>query len=269
MKKKIIVIILILFILVFLILFIYKKNNILKDSVLTINKVVNKPINFIDKKIKENKEKNKIYKKYKKLNKKYKKIDLMDAKYEESQKEINDLKKVLKLNNVLSESEYLNSTVLFRDIGYWYNNITIDRGTSSDIKKGMAVITDDGLIGVISSTSSLTSVVKLLTTNEVNNKISVKIKVGEDDYVYGLIAGYDKKSKCLKIENISDNKKIPKGSLVTTTGFGSNIPSGILVGRVNRIIKDNFDLSNTLLVKSSVNFNNINYVTIIKKEVTK
>lgn len=238
---------------------------VIKDSTLTFNRIINKPISFIDSKIDEIKNHHKIYKKYNKLAKKYKKIELMEAKYEESKKEIKELKKTLKLNNTLSESEYLNATVITRNIGYFYNELTIDKGKKDKVSKNMAVITDDGLIGTISKVSNLNSVVKLITTNDTNNKISVKIKIGEDEYLYGLMVGYNEEDKCFIVEGISDNKEIPKGSLVTTTGLGSDIPSGILIGRVDKIKKDNFDLSRTLHIRSDVNFDNINYVTILRK----
>jgi len=128
----------------------------------------------------------------------------------------------------------------------------------------MAVITSDGLIGTISKVSNLNSVVKLLTTDDINNKISVKIKVN-NDYLYGLMVGYDKKTKCFIVEGIADNKEIPKGSVVTTTNF-NDIPGGILIGNVEKIKKDNFDLSRTLLVRSNVNFDNIKYVTVLGKD---
>lgn len=271
-KYYIIMILVIVSILLFLFSFIIRdKRNltimekIIKDSTITVNKLINKPINFIDNKLEEMKAKNKVYKKYKKLSKKYKKVELMEARYQESKKEINDLKKALKLNHTLSESEYLNATVIIRNIGYFYNELTIDKGTKDKVEKNMAVITDDGLIGTITKTSNLTSTVKLITTDDTNNKISVKIQIDDEEYLYGLMIGYDKKSKCFIIEGIADNKKIPKGAMVTTTGLGGNIPSGILIGKVNKIKKDNFDLARTLLVKSNVNFDDINYVTILRK----
>ena len=239
---------------------------IVKDSTLTVNRIINKPINIINKKIKQYNTKQNLYKKYEKLSKKYKKVELMEAKYEEAKKEINDLKQLLELNSTLSESKYLNATVITRNIGYWYNNIIIDKGEQAGVKKDMAVINDDGLIGMVVKTSTLNSTVKLLTSNDTNNKISIKIKIDEDNYLYGLLTGYDKKSKCFIIEGIADNTEIPIGSLVTTTGLGQNFPSGILVGRVESISTDNFDLSKTVLVRTSVNFDNLDYVTILKKE---
>ena len=101
---------------------------IFKDTTLSINTLAMKPINILEDKIKEYNSKQKLYEKYEKLSEKYSKVELMETKYEEAKKEINDLKKVLNLNNTLSENSYMNATVITRNIGYWYNNITIDKG---------------------------------------------------------------------------------------------------------------------------------------------
>ena len=269
-KYYIIIIVVLVCILLFLFSLFMKDRNlnkvekIIKDSTLSINRLINKPINYIDNKIKSIKSKNKIYNKYLNLNKKYNKLKLKELEYEESKKEIKELKKILKLNNDL-KTNYINASVIIRNIGYYYNELTIDKGEKNKVKKNMAVINEDGLVGVISKTSDLNSVVKLITTNDTNNKISVKIKV-DNDYLYGLMIGYDSKYKYFIVEGIADNKEIPKESIVTTTGLGNDIPSGILIGKVVDIKKDNFDLSRTLLVKSNVNFDNINYVTIIGKD---
>lgn len=273
--KKYYVIIILLIISILLLVFsfiIADKRNLsiiektIKDTTLSINKVINVPIDYIEDKIKEYKSTHKLYEKYEKLSKKYDKVKLMETRYEEAEKEIDDLKKVLELNNTLSESSYMNATIINRNIGYWYNTITIDKGEKDGIEKDMAVINNDGLIGIVTKTSKLNSTVKLLTTTDTNSKISVKIKVDEDNYIFGLLVGYDKDKKSFIIEGIAENTEIPISSMVTTTGLGNNFPSGILIGRVDSITKDNFDLARTVLVKSSVDFNDINYVTILKKE---
>lgn len=277
-KEKYYIIILLVIICILLFLFsliITDKRNLniveefVKDSSLTINKTINKPFDFINEKIQEYKKKDKIYKKYEKLLKKYEQYDLLESKYDESQKEIKNLKETLELNNSLNDSEYINASVITRDIGYFYSELTIDKGKKQGIKKGMAVITNSGLIGVINKTSNLNSTVKLLTTDVVDSKISIKIKINEEDYLYGLLVGYDKNKRYFIIEGIADNTEIPIDSPVTTTGLGNDIPGGILIGKVKEITKDNFDLSRTLLVKSNVNFDDINYVTVLKKEEIK
>lgn len=239
-----------------------------KDSGTFIGKIVVTPINFIGDKINEAKEKKNIYNKYKKIKKKYQKTKILEAKYKESLKEINNLEKMLELNNNLMKSSYLNATVVNRNIGYWYNNITIDKGSKNGITKDMAVITSEGLIGKITTVSKFSSTVKLLTNSDVNNKISVKIEI-KDKFVYGILTGYNSSTNSFQIEGISENTEIPKDSFVTTTGMGDIFPSGILIGSVKRVSTDNFKLARTVEVEPYVNYDDINYVTILKREYNK
>jgi len=181
------------------------------------------------------------------------------------QKEITELKSILELNATLSEYTYINATAINRNIGYWYNNITIDKGSKNGIKKGDAVITSNGLIGKITSVSNFSSTVKLLTSDEISNKISVKIN-SNDEYLYGLLIGYDKEYNIYKIEGITNSDNIKEGDLVTTTGLTDYFPSGILIGKVSRLVKDEYDLNSIVEVTPTVNFEDINIVTVLNRK---
>ena len=50
-----------------------------------------------------------------------------------------------------------------------------------------------------------------------------------------------------------------------TTGLGNNYPSGITIGKVVRISKDNFDLAYILKVEPSSNFESFHYVAVLSK----
>lgn len=236
-----------------------------KDTVLLVQKVAYQPIKFVKDKIVEYQEKQDLYEKYKTLQKKVKETDLIQAEKEELEHQLKSMKETLELNNTLVETEYLNATVVNRNLGYWYNTITIDKGSHNGVEKDMPVIVSDGVIGKVTKVSNFNSTVKLLTSEDVNNKISVKIAVG-DKYVYGLLSGYKRKENTFTVEGIADNIEIPAGSIVTTTGMGDNFPSGIMVGKVKRVKTDNFDLAKTVEVTSSVDFDDLNYVTILKRK---
>lgn len=239
-------------------------NGFFKDSALFINKVINTPINFVKEKINEKEEQKDLLKKYKKLKNKYKSTENLRLENSELKKEIKELKKALELKNTLSDYEKINSVTLNRNLGYWYRNITIDKGKKDGIKKNMAVVNSGGLIGTIYKTSNHTSTVQLLTSNQFN-KISVKIEVG-DKYVYALLTKYNEEDNTFILEGVSENTEIPVDSKVTTTGMGSIFPSGILVGKVISIDTDNYDLAKIIKVKSNVNFNDLNIVTILKRD---
>ena len=151
------------------------------------------------------------------------------------------------------------------DLGYFYDKITIDKGSASGIEEKMAVVTNEGLIGTVTHVGYTTSDIKLLTNSDVNQKISVKIK-GDTDYSYGLLSGYDSNKKTFTITGIAGNKEIKEGAEVTTTGLGDIFPSGILIGYVKTITKDHFDLERIIEIESKVDFDAVRYVTVLKRK---
>jgi len=180
-------------------------------------------------------------------------------------KEIEELKDILELNKTLTEFEPITATVVSRNKSYWFHTITINKGKSSNIKKDMAVITKDGLIGKITKVYTNSSEVKLITTEDEAYKVSVTIRVGENDF-YGILNGYDKDQNLIRINDVDKNLPIEIGQVVTTSGIGGVFPAGIYVGEVEKIEKDKYDLSKVLYIKTKVNFNNIHYVSVLKEK---
>lgn len=230
---------------------------IIKDSGLFIQKLIVKPFRMI--------QKNTSNQEINILKEKAAASDALEAKNKELELQLKKIKKTLELNTVLTERVYLNATVINRNTDYWYGTVTLDKGKKNGIKKNMPVVVSEGLVGVISNVSNYNSTVKLLTNEELPFKISVKIEVG-DSYVYGLLTGYQEKNHSLLIEGIADNTAIKEGAIVTTTGLGEEIPAGIIVGYVKNVTTDNFDLAKQVEVESKVLFDELDYVTILKRK---
>jgi rod shape-determining protein MreC len=141
--------------------------------------------------------------------------------------------------------------------------MTIDKGKDSGLKKNMAVITKDGLIGKISKVSKTSSEIKLITSDDVNYKVSVAINSNETDN-YAILNGYNKKTGLIKASGIDKTANINVGDTVLTSGLGGVFPKGIYIGTVEKIKSDKYDLSKTVYIKTAVDFNDIHYVTVLK-----
>lgn len=181
---------------------------------------------------------------------------------ESLEKEIEELKSQLKLNSTLTEYTPINATILSRNKSYWFNTLTIDKGKKHGIKKDMAVITSNGLIGKISKVSNRSSEIKLITSDDVNYKVSVSIKTSSKE-AYGILNGYDQENNLIKISGIERSMKVEKDNIVTTSGLGGIFPAGIYIGTVEKIENDKYDLSKTIYIKTKQDFDNIHYVTVL------
>ena len=127
----------------------------------------------------------------------------------------------------------------------------------------MAVITKKGLVGKISKVSDNSSEVKLITSDDINFKISVAIKTNDIDN-YAILNGYDKKTGCIKATGIDKTTEIKKDDIVLTSGLGDMFPGGIYIGTVEKVESDKYNLSKNIYVKTYQDFNDIHYVTILK-----
>ncbi len=181
------------------------------------------------------------------------------------EEEIEQLRDVLDLNQTLTGYDVVNATVITRNRSYWYQTLTIDKGSADGLEKNMVAITKNGLIGKIQNVTKHSSEIKLITANDVNNKVSVSIATTTGETT-ALLSGYDKENDLIIISGVDSQVDIEVGDEVTTSGLGGMFPRGIYIGEVETITNDKYGLSKTLGVKTTQNFNNIHYVTILKDE---
>lgn len=235
-----------------------------KDSVLFVEKIIKYPFNYLNDVNNKRKEKKEMYNEYSRLKEQIESFDSLISEKQELEKQLSDLKKLMDINSNLNGYIPINATVINRNIDYFSQELTIDKGSNDGILEGMSVTVNSGLIGKIVKTTNFTSTVRLLTYENPPEKLSVKIKL-EDKYVYGLLVGYNKDNQTYKIEGISENDDIEINSYVTTTGLGNNFPSGIFIGKVSGVTTDSFDLTKIVEVKSDVDFNDLVYVRVLKR----
>lgn len=222
--------------------------DLFKTTVITIQKVVMYPFTALNGK--KNVDQSESYLIQKNVN-------------EALEKEIRELKKSLALNKTLTEYSPVNATVLSRNRSYWLQNITIDRGRKDGIKKDMVVVTSEGLLGKISKVYYTSSEVKLITSNDVNYKISVSVTTNNGD-IFAILNGYDKKTGAIKVTGVDKNSDVKENDVIKTSGLGGMFPRGIYIGTVKSIVHDKYDLSKTLYVETKQNFDEIHYVTVLR-----
>ena len=169
------------------------------------------------------------------------------------------LKELLNLGETLSDYDLINASVL-NVSDYLFGEFTINKGFSDGVDKGMAVICNSGLVGIIDSVYSNYSIVKYL--DRYSGKISVKVE-SNDGFLYGVL--YSSNGN-FYVDGISSNVSILEGASVYTSGLSDKFVNGIYIGSVYNVELDNFELSRLLYVKSDVLFNSINYVAVVKGE---
>lgn len=272
-KKYVLLIVIVLIIVLFVIFSVSLKKerelnkveSFFKDTLIYVEKIVVYPFNYVKNKISDYNELKNVKKDNDILETSMDRILSIETENIELRRQLEALKEELNIDYSLTDYEYLNASVISRNVGYWYNKITIDKGSYNGVEKDMVVITSKGLIGRVINTTTFTSDVKLITTSDTNNKISVHISNG-DTNLYGLINGYNYNDNVLELEGISNTRDVNIGDRVYTSGLGGIFPSGILIGTVSEITTDSYDLAKVIKVKPSADFSDINYVSILKRK---
>ncbi len=187
-----------------------------------------------------------------------------DKNNNEQQEELEDLKALLDIKNTLSEFDVISGIIVSRNTLYWSNEVIINKGSNDGIEEGMAVVDQGGLVGKIDKVSLSTSSIKLITSNDTTNKISVKIWI--NNTAINKVLTTDQ-NNLLIISGIDNYADIKVGDLVTTSGLSEIFPSGINIGHVEKIENDKFGISKKAYIHPSSNLDNLRFVFVLKRKV--
>ena len=154
--------------------------------------------------------------------------------------------------------------VIGRDGTGWWQTARLDKGDSSGVVEGRAVITPEGLIGRTVSVSDRTADVLLLS--DPSCKVSVRLsRLG----VFGVVEGLGKKpgeQPACRMDFISKTADVQEGDEVVTSGLGGLFPKGLLVGRVSRVEMNEAGLYQTAWIDSAAGLGALEYAFVAAAE---
>ena len=136
--------------------------------------------------------------------------------------------------------------------------ITIDAGSSSGIRSDMTVISQNGLIGVVKSTTSSSAIV--LLTSDPSFRVGVRIARNQS---VGVLSGLGSTSYSLVL--LDPSGTIKTGDILITNGSEGNRPfvPGVPVGVVVGVDNSTASLTQTATVVSYANLNDLGVVSVI------
>ena len=140
------------------------------------------------------------------------------------------LKKILE--DITYSSESLVAKVLIDKQSPFLKSIIINKGSKNNIKKGMAVLSDNYLIGKIVEVNYTTS--RALLLSDLNSRTPVSIEPGS---IQSILSGDGQNSGF--IQYIKDEASIKDDSLVYTSGTGGLFKPGVPIGKIVNIKKKN------------------------------
>ena len=150
---------------------------------------------------------------------------------------------IIKTASVINQSHNLYSKL-----------ITINAGLNYKVNKDLAVINEKGLVGKTVFSSIHNS--RVLMISDPSSSIPVKTL---SDGAFSILKGTNE-GKFLKSSFIKDSELPKVGDLLVTSGNAKIFPRDILVARVIEVKDDHY------FAISYVDFNNLNYVQVVKSK---
>jgi rod shape-determining protein MreC len=154
------------------------------------------------------------------------------------------------------ENQYIAASVIARDVSPFMHYVIIDRGSDDGIRRGMPVVTNQGLVGSIASVTAGASRIQLI--NDPASSINVILQQsGVEAVLNGELTGE------LVLNMINQNAKVQAGDLVMTSGLGGNYPANIVIGQVVTVRNEASSLFQIASVQPAVDFSQLDIVLII------
>jgi len=150
----------------------------------------------------------------------------------------------------------LPANVAAQDLSAWFQSIIIDQGGDAGIQPGMAVVNEEGVVGVILGTTPGASKVLLI----VDSQSSV------DGYVQrsrarGTLHGSSERG--CSFEYVLRDQDVEVGDLLLTSGLGAIYPKGLPIGRVRSVDRKPYGLFQLAEVEPMVDFRQLEEVFVI------
>lgn len=164
-----------------------------------------------------------------------------------------ELDNIKKINDIEFDDnlDIIVSRVKYRDVYEYSNTLTIFKGTKNNVNVGDAVLTNNGLVGIISKTYDYYSVVSLIT----NKKSNISVKINDAVGVLKLENGK------LVVTSINNYKNISIGDEIYTSGLG-NLPDNIYVGKVKKVSLNDTEIEKVIEVDIENRLDTLDYLFI-------
>jgi rod shape-determining protein MreC len=155
-----------------------------------------------------------------------------------------------------TKSEAVVARVIAKDVSTDFRAIRINRGEKSGIRRNMAVVSYEGIVGrVLRTTAGTADVVTIL------DLLSAVDVINERSRARGVFEGLTDDSGILRYTVRTDD--IQPGDPLISSGLGGIFPKGKPVGIVTKVTKKPFGISQDVEVRPSVDFSKLEEVLVL------
>lgn len=154
------------------------------------------------------------------------------------------------------ENRYVAASVIGRDPSPFVKYVMINRGSDDGLRRGMPVVTAQGLVGRVAAVTAGAARIQLIT--DPASSVNIRIQPSRAQAILlGSITGE------LTLDMVPQSAEIKIGDLVLSSGLGGNYPANILIGQVVSVRQKETDLFQSAAIQPVVDFSNLDIVLVI------
>jgi rod shape-determining protein MreC len=154
------------------------------------------------------------------------------------------------------EGPALGARVIGRAPLPWSDTLTIDRGQRDGVRRGMAVISPQGVVGQIAEASQTAARVLLLTDH--NSGIDALVQRSR---ARGIVQGASQDGCHMKYIPRGDDVAV--GDRVVTSGLDGVFPKGLVIGEVSEVSRRHRGLLQVAVVRPSAALDRVEEVLVV------
>jgi rod shape-determining protein MreC len=175
---------------------------------------------------------------------------------EQQNEQLPVLSALLDFNRTHPDNQYITASVIGRDYSPFLHYLIINRGSDDGLRRGMPVVSEQGLVGRIAAVTPQAARVQLIT--DAGSSINIRLKdSGAEAVLSGSLTGE------LGIDSIPQDSPVKTNELVLTSGLGGDYPPNLLIGQITSVRQRPVDLFQTASVQPVVDFAKLDIVLVI------
>jgi rod shape-determining protein MreC len=146
--------------------------------------------------------------------------------------------------------------VISKDISNEFETVRINKGSADNIKKDMAVVTPQGIVGrIVKVTGNYSTVLTLIDPASRIDGIIQRSRAR------GVISGVSGGNGVMQYVRRTDDVK--EGDDVISSGLAGIFPKGLYIGKVYKVIKKPYGISQYIEIKPAAHFSKLEEVFVV------
>lgn len=162
------------------------------------------------------------------------------------------------VDTTLARYHFTAARVINNSVNKPYNYLTLNKGSKQGIKPDQGIVSENGVVGVISRVSESYS----LGLSLLNSRWGVSAKLKKSGF-FAPVSWDGRDYRIVNLREIPFHVEINIGDTVVTSGYSSIFPEGIMIGTIQSFSRPEGENYYQIDIKLSTNFKQLTFVDIV------